>query len=48
MAAASPPMLKFLPDGNTLLAGDADSLRIWRAPLWAEIEAAEKMVRLSP
>ena len=34
--------LRFLPDGNTLVSGADDGLRIWRAPSWLEIEAAEK------
>jgi WD40 repeat protein len=35
--------LVFLPpDGSTLISGTAHEVRIWRAPSWAEIEAAEK------
>jgi WD40 repeat protein len=34
--------LVFLPpDGNTLISGTDHELRLWRAPSWAEIEAAE-------
>jgi WD40 repeat protein len=35
--------LVFLPpDGNTLISGTVHEVRIWRAPAWAEIAAAEK------
>ena len=34
--------LAFSPDGNTLVAITTGTLRVWRAPSWAEIEAAEK------
>jgi WD40 repeat protein len=34
--------LLFLPDGNTLVSAAGDGLRLWRAPSWLEIEAAEK------
>ena len=34
--------LTFLrPDGNTLISGTPHEVRLWRAPSWAEIEAAE-------
>ena len=34
--------LAFLPpDGNTLISHTFDEVRLWRAPSWAEIEAAE-------
>jgi hypothetical protein len=33
---------RFLPDGNTLAAMDANQvLHLWRAPSWKAIEAAE-------
>jgi WD40 repeat protein len=35
-------MLRFLPTGDSLLSGDGETLHLWRAPSWAEIEAAEK------
>ena len=34
--------LAFTPDGNHLVSASKDQLRVWRAPSWAEIEAAEK------
>jgi hypothetical protein len=34
--------LAFSADGNTLVLAGAESLHTWRAPSWAEIEAAEK------
>jgi WD40 repeat protein len=34
--------LAFSPDGNTLVAITGGILRVWRAPSWAEIAAAEK------
>jgi len=35
--------LTFSPDGNTLAAVSFDGIaHLWRAPSWAEIEAAEK------
>jgi WD40 repeat protein len=35
--------LSFSPDGNTLIAVSLDGVvSLWRAPSWAEIEAAEK------
>jgi WD40 repeat protein len=35
--------IQFSPDGNTLLAVSWHGLaELWRAPSWAEIEAAEK------
>ena len=34
--------LAFTPDGNNLVSVSRDQLRVWRAPSWAEIEAAEK------
>jgi WD40 repeat protein len=35
--------LTFSPDGNTLAAVSLDGMaHLWRAPSWAEIEAAEK------
>ena len=44
--------LAFLPDGNTLVSGAGENpwlnsrykreVRLWRAPSWEEIEAAEK------
>jgi len=34
--------LAFSPDGNTLVAITTGTLRVWRAPSWAEIETAEK------
>jgi len=33
--------LTFLADGNTLVSGTDQGIRLWRAPSWAEIEAAE-------
>jgi WD40 repeat protein len=38
--------LAFTPDGNTIVAITTGTLRVWRAPSWAEIEAAEKMTEL--
>ena len=37
-----PTALAFSADGNTLVLAGAESLHTWRAPSWAEIEAAEK------
>jgi WD40 repeat protein len=34
--------LAFTPDGDYLVSVSKDQLRVWRAPSWAEIEAAEK------
>jgi WD40 repeat protein len=35
--------LAFLPpDGNCLISSTINEVRLWRAPSWAEIEAAEK------
>jgi len=34
--------LAFTPDGNCLVSVSKDQLRFWRAPSWAEIDAAEK------
>ena len=34
--------LAFTPDGDHLVSVSKDQLRVWRAPSWAEIEAAEK------
>lgn len=33
--------LAFTPDGDYLVSVSKDQLRVWRAPSWAEIEAAE-------
>jgi WD40 repeat protein len=38
--------LAFTPDGDHLVSVSKDQLRVWRAPSWAEIEAAEKKSRL--
>ena len=36
-------LVAFLPpDGNTLISGTDHEARLWRAPSWAEIAAAEK------
>ena len=35
-------MLRFLPTGDALLSGDGKAFHLWRAPSWAEIEAAER------
>jgi WD40 repeat protein/serine/threonine protein kinase len=40
--------LAFSPDGNTLMAITTEMLRVWRAPSWAEIEAAEAKERAGP
>ncbi len=37
--------LAFTPDGDHLVSASKDQLRVWRAPSWAEIEAAEKEAR---
>lgn len=37
--------LAFTPDGSHLVSVSKDQLRFWRAPSWAEIEAAEKESR---
>jgi WD40 repeat protein len=37
--------LAFTPDGDHLISVSKDQLRVWRAPSWAEIEAAEKESR---
>jgi hypothetical protein len=37
--------LAFTPDGDHLVSVSKDQLRFWRAPSWAEIEAAEKESR---
>ena len=34
--------LAFTPDGDHLISASKDQLRVWSAPSWAEIEAAEK------
>jgi len=34
--------LAFLADGNTLVSGTPEEVRLWRAPSWEEIVAAEK------
>jgi WD40 repeat protein/serine/threonine protein kinase len=34
--------LAFTPDGGQLVSASKDQLRVWSAPSWAEIEAAEK------
>jgi len=39
--------LAFCGDGNTLVAVGEAKFRIWRAPSWTEIEAAEKDSRQS-
>jgi WD40 repeat protein len=36
--------LAFLADGNTLVSGTPQEIRLWRAPSWVEIETAEKTV----
>lgn len=42
-SGASLSLVRFFPDGNTLAAFDVNHiLHLWRAPSWAEIEAAEK------
>jgi WD40 repeat protein len=41
-------MLRFLPTGDSLLSGDGDTLHLWRAPSWAEIEATEKTTEGKP
>ena len=35
--------VRFHPSGDSLLSVDQTTLRLWRAPSWAEIEAAEKV-----
>ena len=42
---ASVQYLAFLADGNTLVSGTPEEVRLWRAPSWAEIEAAEAKER---
>jgi WD40 repeat protein len=37
--------LSFTPDGDHLVSVSKDQLRVWRAPSWAYIEAAEKQAR---
>jgi WD40 repeat protein len=37
--------LAFTPDGNYLISASRDQLRVWSAPSWAHIEAAEKHAR---
>ena len=37
--------LAFTPDGNYLVSASKDQLRVWSAPSWADIEAAEKHAR---
>lgn len=37
--------LAFTPDGDHLVSVSKDQLRVWRAPSWADIEAAEKQAR---
>jgi WD40 repeat protein len=37
--------LAFTPDGGQLVSASKDQLRVWSAPSWAEIEAAEKEAR---
>jgi WD40 repeat protein len=34
--------VRFRPSGDSLLSSDGRTLHLWRAPSWAEIEAAEK------
>lgn len=41
-AGESVDALAFSADGNALVASTTSLLRVWRAPSWAEIEAAEK------
>ena len=39
-------VVEFSPDGRTLMSASLDaSIRLWRAPLWEEIEAAEGVGR---
>jgi hypothetical protein len=41
--------LQFLPpDGNTLVSLSDDEVRLWRAPSWAEITAAEAKEKKEP
>ena len=40
--------LAFLPDGNTLVSCSDNEARVWRAPSWAEVEAAEKARSTTP
>ena len=35
--------LAFWPDGNAIVSVSRDSVQVWRAPSWAEIEAREKL-----
>jgi len=38
--------LGFLSDGNTLVSASDQEVRLWRAPSWAEIKAAEKWTQM--
>ena len=40
--------VRFMDDGNTLVSLGYGGLQVWRAPSWAEIEAAEKADSKTP
>ena len=41
----SVPTMAFSADGTTLVVANGAALQTWRAPSWAEIEAAEKRTK---
>src|SRR5262249_45139447 len=43
--AGDPRATRFLAGGNTLVVASEEGLRVWRAPSWEEIAAAEANVK---